>query len=482
MAAVDVVVVGGGLAGLTAANRSLLKGLSVIVLEKGEDEHYLCNSRIASGSFNLAHSDPTGDAAFLKQAILDDTEGYADPNLAAALAGVAGTAMQWFRSEGAKFIKVTRTKRQQPLWSMAPPRPSAPGFGWQGRGPDAALQALTKNFKTRGGTLMLGARAERILVEGGRCVGIAAVVGGKPMEFRARSVVLADGGFQGNLDLVRRFISPAPERLTQRNAKTGRGDALLMAEAIGAKIVGADRFYGHLLVPESMTNDRLWPYPTIDSLASSAIVIDQSGRRFLDEGAGGVTMTNIIARLPDPLSTLTVFDDAMWETTGRAEFTPPNPYVVSEGGNFTKASSIAELASAIGVPADALAETIHTYNEAVESGNHAALNPARTPGRLFGVLRSSETRTSILPIKKAPFYAIRLCPGITYTMGGIAIDPQARVMGTNDAPIPGLYAAGACTGGLEGGPLAGYIGGLCKALSLGYIAAESIGSEAVVHA
>jgi len=121
-------------------------------------------------------------------------------------------------------------------------------------------------------------------------------------------------------------------------------------------------------------------------------------------------------------------------------------------------------------------------NEAVESGNLDALNPTRTPGRLFGVLRSSETHTSILPIKQPPFYAIRLCPGITYAMGGIAIDPQARVLGTNDAPISGLYAAGACTGGLEGGPLAGYIGGLCKALSLGYIAAESIGSDAMVHA
>src|SRR5437879_12304990 len=98
MAVIDLVVVGGGLAGLTAANRVLERGLSAVVLERGADERYLCNSRIASGSFNLAHSDPTADAAFLRQAILDDTEGHADPALAEAVAAVAGPAVQWFRS------------------------------------------------------------------------------------------------------------------------------------------------------------------------------------------------------------------------------------------------------------------------------------------------------------------------------------------------------------------------------------------------
>jgi fumarate reductase flavoprotein subunit len=478
MSVTDVVVVGGGLAGLTAANRAREAGLSAIVLERGEDERYLCNSRIASGSFNLAHSDPTADPAFLRQAILDDTEGAADPSLAEALANVAAAAMQWFRSEGAKFVKVTRSEKEA-RWSMAPPRPAKPGFGWQGRGPDQALRCLEANLKKRGGTIALGTKATKLLMENGRCVGVSAVQRGEPVAFDARNVVLADGGFQGNPNLVRRFISPHPEKLTQRNAKTGRGDALIMAEEAGAALVGTDRFYGHLLVQESLTNDLLWPYPTIDSLASSAIVVDASGRRFMDEGLGGVAMANAIAALDDPLSTVTIFDNTMWEITGRAEFTPPNPYLVSGGGTLTTADSIEALAGKLGLPAAVVTETIRDYNAAVEAGAFQRLSPPRTPGRLFGVLRSSETRTSIRPIKDAPFHAIRLCAGITYTMGGIQVDRQARAIDRNGAPMPGLYAAGACTGGLEGGPVAGYIGGLCKALTMGWIAAAAIAADVV---
>lgn len=472
----DVVIVGGGLAGLTAGGRLARGGQRVTVVEAGTDDQYLCNSRIASGSYQLAHSDPTLDAATLREAIMGDTEGAADPELAAAVAAIAGEAMQWLRAEGTKFIKVSHGGKGA-SWSMAPPRPATPTFGWEGRGPDLTLRSLTKNFKAHGGQLMLGTRAERLLIEDGRCVGIAASQSGRAITLRAGSTVLADGGFQGNPDLVRRFISKQPECLVQRNAKTGRGDALRMAEEAGAMLTGTDRFYGHLLVQEALKNDGLWPYPTIDSLASSAVVVDGSGRRFLDEGIGGVTMSNVIAKLDDPLSATTIFDNTLWETTGRVEFTPPNPFVVTGGGTLLTAPDLASLAQTGGIPSAVLIETIRSYNDIVESGNLAALSPPRTPGRMFGVLRSSQTRTQVRPIKDPPFHAIRLCAGLTYTMGGIAITPRTEVRRADGSAIGGLYAIGACTGGLEGGPMAGYIGGLCKAASLGFIASQEIGAR-----
>src|SRR4051794_28523826 len=140
----DVVIVGGGLAGLTAGGRLAQHGHRVTVVEAGADDHYLCNSRIASGSFQLAHSDPTLDAATLRDAIMGDTEGAADPDLAAALAGVAGEARRWLGDEGAKFIKVAHGGRSA-SGSRAPPRPATPSFGWEGRGPDLTLRSLTKN-------------------------------------------------------------------------------------------------------------------------------------------------------------------------------------------------------------------------------------------------------------------------------------------------------------------------------------------------
>jgi fumarate reductase flavoprotein subunit len=340
---------------------------------------------------------------------------------------------------------------------------------------------LTKSFRSRGGRIALATRARGLLLESGRCTGVAVEHEGKPAELRASAVVLADGGFQGNADLVRRFISPRPECLVRRNSGSGKGDALLMAEAAGARLAGTDKFYGHLLAQDALSNDRLWPYPTIDTLASSAVVIDRSGRRFLDEGIGGVAMANVIARLEDPLAAATVFDQTQWMTTGRAEFTPPNPYVESCGGTVRSAPSVGELADAIGVPRQALADTIRDYNGAIESGNLSSFSPGRSPGRYFGVLRSAATRTTLSPIKDPPFHAIRLAAGLTYTMGGIAINARTEVLGRDGSPIAGLFAAGACTGGLEGGPMAGYIGGLCKALSLGYVAAERIGAKALAR-
>jgi len=126
------------------------------------------------------------------------------------------------------------------------------------------------------------------------------------------------------------------------------------------------------------------------------------------------------------------------------------------------------------VPAGALAATIAAYNQAVTAGDGERLDPPRTSGRMFGESRSAGKRVAVSPLVGPPYYAIPLAAGISYTMGGIAIDAQARVIARDGAPMPGLFAAGSCTGGVEGGPLGGYIGGYLKAVSLALIAADSI--------
>ena len=102
----DLVVIGGGIAGLTAANRAAEAGCSTVVLEQGDDENYLCNTRLATGVLNLAHADPLSGEPALRKAIDDDTEGYADPALANAVAKMAGPAIQWLRASGARLVRV----------------------------------------------------------------------------------------------------------------------------------------------------------------------------------------------------------------------------------------------------------------------------------------------------------------------------------------------------------------------------------------
>jgi fumarate reductase flavoprotein subunit len=248
-----------------------------------------------------------------------------------------------------------------------------------------------------------------------------------------------------------------------------------MAEEAGAKLTDATSFYGHLLARDSLTNPGLWPYPTMDTLAGGAILVDRSGRRFIDEGLGGIAHSNAIARLDDPLAVTAIFDHVIWETTGRAELVPPNPQLVAAGGTLISAPDLATLAQKIGVPAQTLQQTIEAYNQAVSADQGDRLDPPRTSGRMFGESRNAGKRVSGAPVAAPPYYAVPLAVGISYTMGGIEIDAQARVIGRNGEPIPGLFAAGSCTGGVEGGPLGGYIGGYLKAVGLGLIAGQSIG-------
>ena len=470
----DLVVVGAGIAGLTAANRAAELGAKVIVLEKGEDERYPCNSRIATGVLNVAHTDPHSDPADLRSAIDLDTEGYAAPALASLLATTAGRSMQWLRQEGARINKVPIHNKSR--WMLVPARTLSAGLDWKDRGPDVVLQTLATNFKRREGILMLGTRGRKLLLDGERCVGITAEHR-HSLDIEAPCVLLADGGFQANPDLVRRFISPKPEALTQRSAGTGQGDALIMAEEAGARLTDATACYGHLLSRDSLTNPNLWPYPTMDTLAGGGVMIDRSGRRLLDEGLGGIAHSNALARSADPLAATLIFDNAIWETTGRAELVPPNPEMVTVGGTLITAPNLGMLAAHLSIPASVLAATISEYNRAVMANEGERLNPPRTSGRMFGESRGSGPRLGVAPIATAPFHAIPLAVGISYTMGGIEIDAETRVIGRDGNPLPGLYAAGSCTGGIEGGPIGGYVGGYLKAVTLGLIAGETIGAS-----
>ena len=458
---IDLICMGGGYAGLAAAARATQLGLKAVVLERGTEELYTCNSRVAGGVLHVSYNDPTTPPDELAKAISEITAGYADVALVKAMAGNASRAVHWLQSEGARFDRLTTAGWRN--WVLAPVRPPATHLEWQGLGSDQGLRALEKNLLTRGGSLHRNTQVIDLMMENGVCRGVRAKQGERDRVFHGRAILLADGGFQANADLLKQHISPVPQALKQRNVRTGVGDGLRMAKAAGAALSKLEAFYGHVLSRDAMHNDCLWPYPQLDELAAAGLLVNQKGQRITDEGMGGVSITNAIAREADPLGTSVVFDDAIWQGPGRAAGIPPNATLIEQGGTLFKADSIAELAVKLQVDAAGLEATVRDYNAALAAGKLGALQPARTA-----------TRRKPLPVSTAPFYGAPTCGGITYTMGGVCINAQAQVLREDGSVISGLYAAGATTGGLEGGPAVGYAGGLMKALTFGLLAAEHL--------
>ena len=461
----DVIIIGGGIAGMVAANRAAQLGLKASVLEQGSADKYLCNTRYTGGTFHLCMREITLDPELLHKLILETTDGFVKDDLARLLANGGGRLIQWLQDEGIRFMRASASEYHK--WVLAPPGRSRPGLDWEGRGGDVLLRTLEAQLVKRGGTLVRGAKAQSLINENGRCVGVLA----HDREWRARAVVIADGGFQCNPELLGKYISKQPSRMKQRNGGTAFGDGLRMAQALGAAITGANRFYGHVLSKDALTNDRLWPYPYLDALVTAGIVVNKEGKRYTDEGRGGVSVANAVATLDDPLSSTCVFDQTIWEQPGRNGLIPANPHLVKEGATVFEAGDLDTLAAKAGLDAANLKQTVAGYNAALAaSGEAAEFKPAD------GYSRRNK-KYQALPIVKPPFYAVPMVSGITYTMGGIVINKYAQALREEGSVIDGLYAAGAATGGLEGGPQIGYVGGLAKSGITGLAAAEHIAMQ-----
>jgi fumarate reductase flavoprotein subunit len=465
--ACDVAVVGGGLAGLVTGLRLAERGVRAAVLEQGTDERYACNARISGGGFHVCFLHVEQDEAVLLEAIRQATRGEASPDQAIAVAKDARTAVRWLKARGVEFVRGGSDSWREN--TLAPALAARSGLQ-HGLGGDVLVSQLGTQLREAGGTLLRGVRATGLRMDGGRCVGVEVERNGATGGFDARAVVLCDGGFQSNEALLREFVTAHPEKLKQRNAGAGNGDALRMARAVGAHLIGMEIFYGHLLAQEAMRDAPLWPYPMVDHLCSAGMIVDAAGRRVADEGLGGVYLVNRLARLPDPLGCIAVFDEAIWTgPPGRGHVVPANPCLVEGGARLHRAPGLRALAAALALPAGALEATVAEYNAAVAAGRTAQLVPPR-----------SAVPNKAYPIAQPPFYALRLCAGITFTMGGIAVDGVGRVLSGRNQPIAGLYAAGCCTGGLDGGPAAGYVGGLAKSAAMGLRTADHL--AAYLHA
>jgi fumarate reductase flavoprotein subunit len=453
----DVLVVGAGLAGFTAAVRATEQGAKVLLIDKSRGELGDGNILMASGSLRAGGKSPRTNANELFDFVMAEGIGY--PDLVKSWSETCGRAVDWLIASGVKVDE------------------SAPGRIWLDQSGEVslapvykkdvgtrALASLKERFLKLGGQYLNDVAAEELSVENGMVRGIRAKKSSETIELHSRATILSTGGFSANKEMVKKHIGPSADQCKLRGSKQDTGDGLRMALAVGAKAVNLKYFYGHLISRKALVDDRFWPYPRLDSFVDEGILVDRGGSRFVDEGRGDVAVANELARSEDVTGAMLIFDQQSWDAARDNAFsnsvkTPaPNPWLKNNEGEIFSGATIEALAKAIDMDAGRLARTLNDYNRAVEMGSSSALSVPRTgkPKPL-----------------RAPFFGLRVVPGITFTMGGILINGRAEALNENEKPISGLYAAGDAIGGLMGGYRGGYTGGLMQAVVTGILAGEN---------
>ncbi len=448
-------VIGGGVAGWTAARRAQQLGLAVALLEKAETGPGFGNGILSGGWFHAAKMAPSRPPDELLDSILGKTGGQARRDVAEAWAGNVGRAWAFLQAEGAIFAPLYPGAPEEMQNVLQPPRPVALGRLWQNAGPHRILSRMCHVFCDGGGTFLPGHRATDLIQKDGRVVGVVATTTeGTREEVEGSTVLLADGGFQGDADLVAAHITRSYKL---RGSPLDTGDALRMGLAVGAATVNMAWFYGYPLCRDALVDDRLWPYPGPNTLIEAGVLVDGTGRRFVDEGSDLEMMADAIAKCPTPGDCWAVVDRTGWETAGRQGDLPVNPTLLDAGGTVKSAGSLADLANGIGVPAQALEAAVGQVAGPAAHTEAGAI-PRATPAT----------------VNEPPFYAVGVIAGITFAMGGLLVDRHGRVLDTLERPIAGLYAAGGAMGGLQGGPQSGYSGGWSEASTFGLLVAEHV--------
>ena len=311
------------------------------------------------------------------------------------------------------------------------------------------IPLLQENCEKAGVKMMLDTTATEILTDAnGAAVGVKATgASGETVTVNAKAVVLASGGFGANLDMVVKY-KPELKGFMTTNAPGIQGQGIEMAQAIGAATVDMDQIQIHPTV-EANTAALI----TEGLRGDGAVLINAEGKRFIDEvGTRDVVSAAEIAQTGS--YSWLVVDQAMVDASSVIQGYIKKGYTVT-------GETYEELGKAMGVDEAAFAETMNTWNGYVEAKNDPD----------FG-------RTSFAnPLNNGPYYAIKVTAGVHHTMGGVTINSATEVLKEDGTVIPGLFAAGEVTGGVHG---ANRLGGTAVAdfVVFGRIAGESAANYA----
>ena len=462
----DVVVVGAGGAGMTAAITAAAEGKSVVILESqsmvggnsvratggmnagktvyqdenefGESagvektlktaaEKYADNKTITalaktvSEQWAAYQANPTGYFDSVELMELDTMiggKGINDPELVETLCANSADAIDWLDEHGITLHNVSSfggasVKRIHRPVNAEGKTVSVGSY---------MIPLLQENCEKAGVKMMLDTTATEILTDAnGAAVGVKATgASGETVTVNAKAVVLATGGFGANLDMVVKY-KPELKGFMTTNAPGIQGQGIEMAQAIGAATVDMDQIQIHPTV-EANTAALI----TEGLRGDGAILINEEGQRFIDEvGTRDVVSAAEIAQTGS--YSWLVVDQAMADASSVIQGYIKKGYTVT-------GSTYEELGKAMGVDAAAFAETMEKWNGYVEAKNDPD----------FG-------RTSFAnPLNTAPYYAVKVTAGVHHTMGGLKINANTEVLNEKGEVIPGLFAAGEVAGGVHG--------------------------------
>ena len=462
----DVVVVGAGGAGMTAAITAAAEGKSVVILES--QSMVGGNSVRATGGMNAGKTvyqdeNEFGESAGVEKTLKTAAEKYADNETITALAKTVSEQWAAYQANPTGYFDsvelmeldtmiggkgINDSELVETLCAN-----SADAIDWldehgitlhnvssfggasvkrihrpvnaEGKTVSVGsymIPLLQENCEKAGVKMMLDTTATEILTDAnGAAVGVKATgASGETVTVNAKAVVLATGGFGANLDMVVKY-KPELKGFMTTNAPGIQGQGIEMAQAIGAATVDMDQIQIHPTV-EANTAALI----TEGLRGDGAILINEEGQRFIDEvGTRDVVSAAEIAQTGS--YSWLVVDQAMADASSVIQGYIKKGYTVT-GATYE------ELGKAMGVDAAAFAETMEKWNGYVEAKNDPD----------FG-------RTSFAnPLNTAPYYAVKVTAGVHHTMGGLKINANTEVLNEKGEVIPGLFAAGEVTGGVHG--------------------------------
>jgi fumarate reductase flavoprotein subunit len=414
----DVLVIGAGAAGLSAAITAHDKGAKVILLEKMPITGG--NSQLAAGGMNACETQFQKKKGIKDtcQIMYDDTmkggKNLNDPELVKVLARNSAGSIDWLTGLGADVSDVGQMGGASVYRTHRPTGGAAVGAN--------ITQTLKKNAEERKIDMRVNSRVVKILEDKkGRVTGV--LVEGKHSglyEIKAKAVILTAGGFSANPEKVA-YYQPPFKGMTTSNQPGATGDGMWLGDSAGGRLIDMKEIQIH---PTVAAGSRILITEAVRG--NGAILVNREGKRFVNELTTRDAASAAILAQPGK-SAFLVFDEGI-----RKSLKQIDGYFVLN--LVTEGDTVKDLAVKLKVPPDAMEATINAYNKAFDDKNDTEFKRADIPR----------------PVMTPKYYAIEVKPGVHYTMGGLKINTQAQVISKDGKPIQGFYAAGEVTGGVHG--------------------------------